>query len=99
MWPALNANREAISHVAFSLDGVDREDARSLARQRLVRSFDSRLLALLHGATAVCDQDRLRRDLVDQLEQIAIFAARMGAAALNFVHVMPTSNEFENDSR
>jgi MoaA/NifB/PqqE/SkfB family radical SAM enzyme len=39
----------------------------------------------------------VRRDLVDQLEQIAIFAARMGAAALNFVHVMPTSSGFEND--
>jgi hypothetical protein len=34
---------------------------------------------------------------VDQLEQITIFAARMGAAALNFVHVMPTSSGFEND--
>jgi hypothetical protein len=39
----------------------------------------------------------IRRDLVDQLEQIAIFAARMGAAALNFVHVMPTSNDAQND--
>ena len=33
----------------------------------------------------------IRRDLVDQLEQIAIFAARMGAASLHFAHVMPTS--------
>ncbi|HEU4834219.1 MAG TPA: hypothetical protein VFS90_07390, partial [Pyrinomonadaceae bacterium] len=36
--------------------------------------------------------------LVDQLEQIAIFAARMGAASLNFVHVMPTSNAVADDS-
>jgi MoaA/NifB/PqqE/SkfB family radical SAM enzyme len=34
----------------------------------------------------------IRRDLVDQLEQIAIFAARMGAASLHFAHVMPTSD-------
>jgi sulfatase maturation enzyme AslB (radical SAM superfamily) len=34
----------------------------------------------------------IRRDLVDQLEQIAVFAARMGAASLNFAHVMPTSD-------
>jgi hypothetical protein len=40
----------------------------------------------------------IRRDLVDQLEQIAIFAARMGAAALNFVHVMPTSTAVEDES-
>jgi MoaA/NifB/PqqE/SkfB family radical SAM enzyme len=40
----------------------------------------------------------IRRDLVDQLEQIAIFAARMGAASLNFVHVMPTSNAVADDS-
>ncbi len=39
----------------------------------------------------------IRRELVDQLEQIAIFAARMGAAALNFVHVMPTSSGFETE--
>ena len=40
----------------------------------------------------------IRRDLVGQLEQIAIFAARMGAASLNFVHVMPTSNAVADDS-
>jgi MoaA/NifB/PqqE/SkfB family radical SAM enzyme len=40
----------------------------------------------------------IRRDLVDQLEQIAIFAARMGAASLNFVHVMPTSSAVVDDS-
>jgi len=34
----------------------------------------------------------IRRDLVDQLEQIAIFAARMGAGSLHFAHVMPTSD-------
>jgi hypothetical protein len=40
----------------------------------------------------------IRRDLVDQLEQIAIFAARMGAASLHFVHVMPTSSGVVDDS-
>jgi MoaA/NifB/PqqE/SkfB family radical SAM enzyme len=40
----------------------------------------------------------IRRDLVDQLEQIAIFAARLGAASLNFVHVMPTSSAVADDS-
>ena len=40
----------------------------------------------------------IRRDLVDQLEQVALFAARMGAASLHFVHVMPTSNAVEDES-
>jgi MoaA/NifB/PqqE/SkfB family radical SAM enzyme len=37
----------------------------------------------------------IRRDTVPQLEQIAIFAARMGASTLSFSHVLPTSREFD----
>ena len=92
VWPALQANRAAVSHVAFSLDGVDARRSRSLARQRIVRSFGARVYALLHVELPFAIKIVIRRDLVDQLEQIAIFAARMGAASLNFVHVMPTSN-------
>ena len=33
----------------------------------------------------------IRRDTVPQLEQFALFAARMGAAGLSFAHLMPTS--------
>jgi len=40
----------------------------------------------------------IRRELLDQLEQIALFAARMGAASLHFVHVMPTSHAVADDS-
>jgi hypothetical protein len=40
----------------------------------------------------------IRHDLLDQLEQIAIFAARMGAASLHFVHVMPTSTAVADGS-
>jgi MoaA/NifB/PqqE/SkfB family radical SAM enzyme len=39
----------------------------------------------------------VRRDLMDQLEQIAIFAARMGAASLHFAHVMPTSSAIADE--
>jgi len=35
----------------------------------------------------------IRRDTVPQLEAIALFAARMGAAGLSFAHIMPTSIE------
>lgn len=96
-WPTLTANRKAVSHVAFSLDGVDRETHDHWRGKgsfdRLIRAFSRCYMAQLPFAIKIV----VRRDLVDQLERIAIFAARMGAAALNFVHVMPTSSAFEND--
>jgi sulfatase maturation enzyme AslB (radical SAM superfamily) len=96
-WPALAANRKAISHVAFSLDGISREThdrwRGNGSFDRLIRAFSRCYMSQLPFAIKIV----VRRDLVDQLEQIAIFAARMGAAALNFVHVMPTSGAFEND--
>ena len=96
-WPALSTNRQAVSHVAFSLDGIDREThdrwRGAGSFDRLIRAFSRCYVARLPFAIKIV----VRRDLVDQLERIAIFAARMGAAALNFVHVMPTSSQFEND--
>lgn len=96
-WPALTANRKAVSHVAFSLDGVDREThdrwRGNGSFDRLIRAFSRCYIAQLPFSIKIV----VRRDLVDQLERIAIFAARMGAAALNFAHVMPTSGQFEND--
>ena len=98
VWPALQANRAAVSHVAFSLDGVTREDhdrwRGNGSFDRLVRAFTRCYMSKLPFAIKIV----IRRDLVDQLEQIAIFAARMGAASLNFVHVMPTSNAVADDS-
>jgi MoaA/NifB/PqqE/SkfB family radical SAM enzyme len=81
--------------VAFSLDGIDRETHDGWrgngSFDRLIRAFTRCYMSHLPFAIKIV----VRRDLVDQLEQIAIFAARMGAAALNFVHVMPTSSGFE----
>jgi sulfatase maturation enzyme AslB (radical SAM superfamily) len=98
VWPALQANRAAVSHVAFSLDGVTREDhdrwRGNGSFDRLVRAFTRCYMSKLPFGIKIV----IRRDLVDQLEQIAIFAARMGAASLNFVHVMPTSNAVADDS-
>ena len=98
VWPALAANRESISHVAFSLDGVTRENhdrwRGNGSFDRLVRAFTRCYMSNLPFAIKVT----VRSDLVDQLEQIAIFAARMGAAALNFAHVMPTSTDLVDES-
>ena len=93
VWPALESNRAAVSHVAFSLDGVTREEhdrwRGNGSFDRLVRAFTRCYMSKLPFGIKIV----IRRDLVYQLQQIAIFAARMGAASLNFVHVMPTSKD------
>jgi len=98
VWPSIQENRAAVSHVAFSLDGVTREDHDRWRGKgsfdRLVRAFSRCYMSHLPFGMKIV----IRRDLVDQLEQIAIFAARMGAASLHFVHVMPTSNAVADDS-
>lgn len=98
VWPSLMANRDSLSHVAFSLDGITRETHDRWRGKgsfdRLIRAFTRCYMSQLPFAIKIT----VRRDLVDQLEQIAIFAARMGAAALNFVHVMPTSTSVADES-
>ena len=98
VWPALQKNRAALSHVAFSLDGVTREDHDRWRGKgsfdRLVQAFSRCYISKLPFGIKIV----IRRDLVDQLEQIAIFAARMGAASLQFAHVMPTSIAAADDS-
>jgi MoaA/NifB/PqqE/SkfB family radical SAM enzyme len=98
VWPAIQANRAALSHVAFSLDGVTRETHDRWRGQgsfdRLVQAFSRCYMSDLPFGLKVV----IRRDLLDQLEQITIFAARMGAASLHFVHVMPTSHAVADDS-
>ena len=98
VWPSIQESRAAVSHVAFSLDGVTRETHDRWRGQgsfdRLVRAFSRCYMSKLPFGIKIV----VRRDLVDQLEQIAIFAARMGAASLHFVHVMPTSSAIADDS-
>ena len=98
VWPAIEANRASVTHVSFSLDGVTR-DSHDRWRgagsfDRLVRAFSRCYMSDLPFSIKIV----IRRDLMDQLEQIAIFAARMGAASLHFAHVMPTSSEVMDDS-
>jgi len=98
VWPAIQENRAAVSHVAFSLDGVTREDHDRWRGKgsfdRLVRAFSRCYMSHVPFVTKIV----IRRELLDQLEQIALFAARMGAASLHFVHVMPTSHAVADDS-
>ena len=92
IWPAIQANRPAVSHVAFSLDGVTREShdrwRGNGSFDRLVRAFTRCYTSKLPFGMKIV----IRRDLVDQLEQIALFAARMGSASLHFVHSLVLLN-------
>jgi MoaA/NifB/PqqE/SkfB family radical SAM enzyme len=91
VWPLLAAHRDTVTHVSFSLDGTtveshDRWRGRG-SFERVVRGL-SRCWA---GAFPFNIKAGIRRDTVPQLEQFAIFAARMGAAGLSFSHILPTS--------
>ncbi|HVF54766.1 MAG TPA: radical SAM protein [Pyrinomonadaceae bacterium] len=98
VWPMLEARRESVSHVAFSLDGATR-DAHDRWRGegsfvRLVRAFTRCRMSGFPFMVKV----GIRRDTIPQFEQIAMFAARMGAAGLSFAHILPTSSCVEDES-
>ncbi len=98
VWPLLHEHREAVTHVSFSLDGATRE---AHDRWRGEGSFDRVVRALSrcwanHFPFNV--KMGIRRDTVPQLETVALFAARMGAAGLSFAHIMPTSIEVDDAS-
>lgn len=87
----LRAASKRLTGVSFSVDGATREahDA-----YRGAGSFDRVMKAL-----ALCDAARLpfqfnivlRSDTVGQMERIAVLAARLGARAVNFGAMLPTS--------
>ena len=98
LWPKLQDYPTTVTHVAFSLDGPTREDHDKWRGDgsfvRLIRAF-SRCFA---GNLPFIVKVGIRRDTLPKLQEIALFAARMGAVGLNFAHVMPTSAEIEHTS-
>jgi len=98
IWPTIVKHRETITHIGFSLDGVTAEthDAWRGAGSfvRLVRAFSRCFVAKIPFTVKV----GIRRDTIQDLEKIALFAARLGASALNFAHIMPTSASVEDAS-
>ncbi len=97
IWPVLVSHRQHLTHVAFSLDGVTQKDHDRWrgggSFVRLVRAFTRCYASGLPFIFKV----GIRRDTFKQLEQIAMFAARMGAAGLSFGHLMPTSEASVED--
>lgn len=97
VWPAIAAHRKSLSHVSFSLDGATREAHDRWRGEgsfvRLVQAFSR----CHHYEFPFEIKVVLRKDTLPQLEPIAIFAARMGASALNLGHLLPTSEEFDRE--
>jgi MoaA/NifB/PqqE/SkfB family radical SAM enzyme len=84
VWAALAARRDALTQVCFRLDGIDAEahDRRRGAGsfKRLVSAFTRCRAAHLPFGFLF----EVRRETLSQLEQAALFAARLGAASLTF---------------
>lgn len=98
VWPLLDANRTAVSVVAFSVDGASRE---THDRWRGEGSFDRVIRAFTRcrmGRIPFAVKAVIRRDTAPQIQEIALLAARMGAQALHFSHVLPTSGSVESES-
>jgi MoaA/NifB/PqqE/SkfB family radical SAM enzyme len=98
VWPLIMEHRETVTHVSFSLDGANREAHDGWRGEgsfdRVVRAF-SRCWASQFPFNVKVG---IRRDTLPQLEAIALFAARLGAAGLSFAHIMPTSNDVADAS-
>jgi MoaA/NifB/PqqE/SkfB family radical SAM enzyme len=98
VWPAIDAHRAAVSVVAFSIDGATRD---THDHWRGKGSFDRLIRAFTRcrmGRVPFAVKTVIRRDIVPQLQDIALLAARMGAETLRFSHVLPTSGEVESES-
>lgn len=91
VWAAIAANRDALSNVAFSLDGASREAHDRWRGEgsfvRLVRAF-----ARCHASKMpFIVKAGVRRDTFPHLEEMVMFAARLGASGISFSHLLPTS--------
>jgi MoaA/NifB/PqqE/SkfB family radical SAM enzyme len=97
VWGPIQAHRETLTHVAFSLDGPTRElHDRWRGRGsfvRLVRAF-----AQCHASgLPFMVKTVMKRSTLSGLEQMALFAARMGASGITYVHLLPTSDYFQSE--
>lgn len=96
-WPVLREHQQHVTHISFSFDGATREQHDRWRGDgsfvRLIRALSRCRMAGLPFHIKM----GIRRDTVDHLEEIAVFAARMGADILTFSHLLPTGAAIEND--
>lgn len=97
VYPALIRHKAAVRMVAFSLDGATRG---AHDHWRGEGSFDRVIRAVtrchMQGIPFIF-KTVIRRDTLPQLEQIAMMGARLGASAVHFAHLLPTSSEQDSE--
>jgi len=94
-WTSIQPYRNTLTHIAFSLDGPARESHDTWRGRgsfvRVVKAF-----ALCHASgVPFTIKTVIKRSTLSQLEQIALFAARMGANGISYAHLLPTSDYFQ----
>lgn len=95
VFPSLIKHRDCLDGVAFSLDGATKEaHDRWRGEGSFVRVVRGIARCYMTGIPVVIKVG-IRRDTVPQLQEIALLAARLGARALHFAHLMPTSNAYD----
>ncbi|HEY9404187.1 MAG TPA: radical SAM protein [Pyrinomonadaceae bacterium] len=98
VYPTLLANRDALHVVAFSLDGPTRETHDHWRGEgSFVRVMRAITRCYMKGIPFII-KTGIRRDTIPLLEQFALLAARLGAQALHFSHLLPTSSGAEIES-
>lgn len=95
--PLLAETRAGIYRIFFSMDGATEEahDAvRGTGSFRKIMSAVS--LCRIHKFPFGLQMVVTRRS-VGSIEKLAVFGARLGAEAVNFAHMLPTSEEFDQE--
>lgn len=98
IWPSILLHKAVVASVGFSLDGITREShdhwRGNGSFERVVKAMARCYASDIPFAIKIV----IRRDTVPILEQIALFAARLGATSLNFAHLLQTSDEIQNSA-
>ncbi|MCA1641931.1 MAG: hypothetical protein LC785_08285 [Acidobacteria bacterium] len=88
-------HRECLTLVGFSLDGATREaHDRWRGEGSFVRLMRGVARCYMSGIPFVFKVG-IRQDTVPQLQEIVLLAARLGARAVHFAHLLPTSSGAE----
>ena len=94
-YPAVLATADAVHMIAFSLDGPTREEHdRWRGEGSFVRVMRAVTRCYVKGLPFMFKAP-IRRDTAGRLQDFALLAARLGASALHFSHLLPTSQADE----
>ena len=98
VYPVLLDNLDALNVVAFSLDGATRESHDFWRGEgSFVRVVRALTRCYVRGLPFIIKAP-IRRDTLPHLQEFALLSARMGARALHFSHLLPTSSGAEGES-